>query len=81
MSYSKRDNVTGQVIRLSCDRGKTWSKEMYISSPLNTSDGDLGYPATAQYKDGTFITVFYQRWESDTKPSLMRSLWKLTEKK
>lgn len=75
-TYSKRRDGTGQCIRVSSDGGATWGGEMYISSPDNDRDGDLGYPATAQYPDGSFITVYYQRWGRDRKTSLMRTLWK-----
>lgn len=79
ITYSKRADITGQVIRLSGDGGKTWSDEQYISRPLSETDGDLGYPASAQYKNGNFITVFYQKYETDAKPSLLRTLWKLED--
>jgi len=76
ITYSKRGDITGQVIRLSFDRAETFSAEQYISRPLSENDADLGYPATAQYSDGSFITVYYQKFEEDVKPSLMRTIWK-----
>ena len=77
MSYSKRKASTGQYIRLSDDNGETWDSERSLSRPRSASDTDLGYPATAKYSDGTFITVYYQKWKTDSKPSLMRTLWQL----
>lgn len=75
-TYSKRKDGTGQCIRVSRDGGANWSEETYISSPADPTDGDLGYPATAAYPDGSFITVYYQRWGKDKKTSLVRTLWR-----
>jgi hypothetical protein len=36
----------------------------------------LGYHATAAYPDGSFITVYFQRWGKDKKTSLVRTLWR-----
>ncbi len=80
MSYSKRKDNTGQFIRFSGDGGESWADEICISSPGRVGDVDLGYPATARYSDGNFITVYYQRTDQDVKPALMRTLWKLTNK-
>ncbi len=79
MTYSKRSNTTGQVVRFSYDNGDKWTRELYVSRPASSTDTDLGYPATAQYSDGSFITVYYQKWESDSKPSLMRTLWQFKQ--
>ncbi|MBO7360310.1 MAG: exo-alpha-sialidase [Clostridia bacterium] len=78
MSYSKRKDTTGQCVRLSTDGGASWGKEYYLSRPAGTADSDLGYPATARYSDGSFITVYYQKWKNDRKPCLMRTLWTLS---
>ncbi len=75
-TYSKRRDGTGQCVRISRDGGDTWSDETYISSPCNPDDPDLGYPATAQFADGSFITVYYQRVGTDRKTSLLRTLWR-----
>ncbi len=80
MAYSKRKDSTGQYIRLSYDCGETWQPERSLSRPRSATDADLGYPASAKYSDGTFITVYYQKWNTDSKPSLMRTLWKLVPK-
>ena len=77
LSYARRASPTGQCVRFSVDNGDSWSSEFFVSRPSSSTDADLGYPATAQYSDGTFITVYYQRWQSDATPSLMRTLWKI----
>ena len=79
MSYGRRKNPTGLCVRFSSDRGLSWGEEHFISRPLSPDDNDLGYPATARYPDGTFITVSYRKWENDRKPSLVRSLWRIRE--
>jgi len=76
ITYSKRADVTGQCARRSTDGGVSWSEEFYISRPNSETDFDLGYPATAQYADGSLITVYYQKFGSDRKPSLMRTVWR-----
>ncbi len=77
LSYARRGSPTGQCVRFSVDNGDNWSQEFFVSKPASSSDADLGYPATAQYSDGTFITVYYQKWQSDATPSLMRTLWEI----
>ena len=76
LTYAKRKYTTGQCVRFSSDSGETWTDETYVSKPVSAGDWDLGYPATAQYADGTFITVYYQRWQDDTKPSLICRKWR-----
>lgn len=81
LSYSTRTKEEkGEHFRVSTDGGKTWSEDETLSTVQNPdtyNTADIGYPMTAEYSDGTFITVYYQICDGDTTPSLCRTLWKM----
>lgn len=43
------------------------------------SNGDLGYPASVQLKDGTIWTVYYEIDQPGEKPCLMGTHWRLKD--
>ena len=61
----------------STDGGKTWSEEKAIS-PASPSP-DCGYPSSVELSDGSVLSVYYQRYESDDYCSILYSKWTLDE--
>jgi photosystem II stability/assembly factor-like uncharacterized protein len=55
LSYCDRRDG-GIETRLSADHGKTWTP---VRRLFQTGPGDRGYPSTAEWKPGQFLTVFY----------------------
>ena len=57
MTYGHRRDPWGWQARVSADEGRSWSEPIlkYTCKPT-----DLGYPATAQRKDGKLVTVWYE---------------------
>ncbi|MEO6906804.1 MAG: sialidase family protein [Abditibacteriaceae bacterium] len=71
-SVGYRRNPKGNQIAISEDNGRSWSKSM----PINTdsdgdfvipsdSDGDFGYPSTVELSPGCFLTLWYDKLNSD----------------
>lgn len=59
LTYGYRQPEYGQRARLSYDNGETWGEEIILTK--DGLDWDLGYPASVESKDGSLITVYYQR--------------------
>ena len=76
LSYARRELPYSERARVSYDEGKTWSEEIILS---NSSNNDIGYPATVELKDGSLLTVYYQRYESDEQTSILYTKWHLDE--
>jgi len=59
LGYAYRSKYGSRIcLRLSSDRGKTWSHEI----PLRTGDGatnDVGYPRMVQREDGKLLMTYY----------------------
>ena len=55
LTYGNRRDG-GIETRLTADEGKTWSAPQRL---FTTGPGDMGYPSTAQLRDGKLVTVFY----------------------
>ena len=74
-TYGRRWGDSGEYACLSDDGGRTWDvkNEIKLAGHWN---GDLGYPASVQLKDGTVLTVFYQADKKDEKPCLIGTLWR-----
>ena len=79
MSYSRRAAPCGNRAIISYDCGKTWSQEIYLSQTWNPEDTDLGYPATVELEEGSFVTVYYQRYLLDSFPSFLYTKWSIGE--
>ena len=77
MSYARRVEPLGEYVRISLDGGKTWSEEKAIS-PASPSP-DCGYPSSVELSDGSVLSVYYQRYESDDYCSILYSKWTLDE--
>ncbi|MBR4206412.1 MAG: exo-alpha-sialidase [Clostridia bacterium] len=76
-SFGRREVPFGERALISYDGGETWADECVLSE---TEPGDLGYPATAELPDGSLVTVYYQRAESDGFTSLLWTKWSLPKR-
>jgi len=65
---------------VSYDLGKTWEEEYVLHNAKNERDWDLGYPSTVELRDGSLMTVYYQKYEDDKKCSILCTKWRLAEK-
>jgi hypothetical protein len=76
-SYGYRREPFGQRVMFSKDDGKTWDKDYILRDDGN--DGDLGYPATVELKNGSLLTVYYQAEQGRSNCVIMQSIWELPE--
>ncbi|MBR2948792.1 MAG: exo-alpha-sialidase [Lachnospiraceae bacterium] len=76
--YGRRKEPFGEMVMFSTDKGQTWDCDYYIYP--DAPHPDLGYPATVELKDGSLLTVYYQRKEGQTNCVIMQSTWELPEK-
>ena len=76
-TYGYRHEPYGQRVIFSKDEGRTWIHDMPLRD--DGPDGDLGYPATAELKDGSLITVYYQKAEAGENTSILYTHWNLPE--
>ena len=68
-----RRDPKGNQISISEDNGKSWSKGM----PINIdSDGDFGYPSTVELSPGCFLSLWYDKLNSD-QAHLRLARWRL----
>ncbi|MBO4217495.1 MAG: exo-alpha-sialidase, partial [Clostridia bacterium] len=61
MSYACRSGNYGIRARISEDGGETFGEEIKLTE--NAPSPDLGYPAAVERKDGSLLTVWYEREE------------------
>ena len=73
MSYGHRRNPLGNQARVSNDEGKTWSAAMVISGDGHS--GDLGYPSTVEFADGSLLSVWYERMKNSPNAILRQADW------
>lgn len=59
LTYARREAPYAQIARISRDSGTTWSEEIVLRE--DGPDWDLGYPCTAENKNGELVTVYYQK--------------------
>jgi len=79
MTYGRRQSpIYGQRVRISYDGGETWSEETELTNHVPC---DHGYPATVELKDGSLLTVYYQRYGDDPYCSILYTKWELSEAK
>lgn len=75
MTYGHRRKPFGNQARVSADDGATWSEPMILSG--DGAGYDLGYPSTVQVEDGSFVTIWYERFADNPRAQLRQALWKL----
>lgn len=73
MSYGHRRKPLGNQARFSRDEGKTWSEAVIISG--DGPSGDLGYPSTVELKNGSFLTVWYEKMKGNEHAVLRQATW------
>lgn len=78
-SYGYRLEPFGQRFMLSYDNGDTWETDYILRDDAHS--GDLGYPATVELKDGSLLTVYYQKPAGLDNTVIMQSIWRLPERK
>lgn len=76
MSYGYRRQPFGNQARVSEDDGQSWSDPLAISA--DGTSGDLGYPSTAQLRDGSLVTVWYEKLKDSPRAVLRLAHWRLT---
>jgi sialidase-1 len=75
MTYGYRRKPFGNRARISADEGRTWSSEMVVSS--DGVSGDLGYPSTVELKDGSLLSVWYERVSGNANAVLRQVRWRI----
>ena len=73
-AYGFRQPPYGIRVMLSEDNGNSWQKDMPLWEGVSS---DLGYPATAQLPDGSLLTVFYAKDDTDGPAVIKQVKWKL----
>ena len=76
MSYGHRRGPLGNQARVSHNHGQSWSDPLILSS--DGSSGDLGYASTTQLDDGSFLTVWYERFQNSPFAQLRQARWRLS---
>ena len=71
--YGYRQAPYGIRAMLSRDGGETWETDWILDDECD--NGDLGYPATVELKDGSLLTVYYQNVNGVSR--IMQRVWKL----
>ena len=59
LAYGRRVGPMGIRVRVSRDNGYTWSEELVLRD--DGLDWDLGYPTTAENRNGELVTVYYMK--------------------
>lgn len=78
LTYGYRIFPFGQRARISYNYGESWGEEIVLRD--DGLNWDLGYPATCELKDGSLITVYYQREKEDLHTGIYYTIWKLPKK-
>lgn len=79
LSVGKRVVPYGQYVRVSYDKGHTWSEDTLISP--ESAFTDQGYPSTVELSNGDLLTVYYQKVPGDDYCSVLYTRWSLDELK
>ena len=76
VTYGRRLPPYGERACISRDSGATWDTENEVVI-CDAPNSDLGYPASAQLKDGSILSVYYQIDQPGEKPCLMATGWRI----
>lgn len=76
LAYSRRIAPMGEYVRISLDKGKTWSDDVRIAEVL---DWDHGYPTSVELDNGDIFTTYYARCVDDDFNSVHSVRWRLSE--
>jgi len=77
VTYGYRYEPYGERACISSDGGRTWHYDREIILRDDAPSGDLGYPATHPFEDGTALTVYYQQENPGEKTCLMTTRWEI----
>lgn len=72
-SYGYREKPYGIRLMMSRNEGKTWDSDYILEQ--EAENGDLGYPASVELKDGSLMTVYYQK--TGGQAQLFTRFWKM----
>ncbi len=75
MPDGRKTGISGVFACFSYDNGKTWDVKNEIILSLCDAD-DLGYPSSVQLKDGSIVTVYYQKTKNGRFADLVYTKWK-----
>ena len=73
-SYARREAPYSIRAVVSRDGCRSSGEEIILSE---ADCLDLGYPVTVELEDKSLLTVYYQRYGSDKRTSIMYTKWKL----
>ncbi|HSI10573.1 MAG TPA: sialidase family protein [Chthoniobacter sp.] len=76
MTYGYRRAPFGNQARISSDAGRTWSEPLTIYG--DGAGGDLGYPSTVEFEDGSLLTIWYEHMKDSPYAVLRQARWKIT---
>ena len=76
-SFGRRVAPYGQFVRVSYDKGLTWSEDVKVGADTDVTD--QGYPSTVELSNGDLLTAYYQRCPGDDYCSIMWSRWSLSD--
>ncbi len=74
-TFGRRLPPFGERAVVSYDGGETWSDQYILFD--NASNPDLGYPSSVELPDGRILTAYYQKYEGDSKCSVLQTIWEL----
>ena len=74
--YARRVEPQKILAMVSTDGGDSWQKDLELADCVNW---DCGYPATAERKDGSFLTVYYAHDSLDGPAVIKQVVWKIKE--
>jgi hypothetical protein len=74
LTYGFRDAPSGIRAVLSRDQGETWETEIVLRD--DGGNHDIGYPRSAQRKDGSVVTVYYYNDSPDGERYIAATIWK-----
>lgn len=76
LTYGHRKPPYSQRACLSYDEGRTWDIQNEIIL-THSPNGDMGYPATVQLRDGSLLTVYYQSPGNGQPTNILSTHWRL----
>ena len=59
LTYGERNKPYGVQAMISSDEGKSWEHRERVMLAWDGDHGDLGYPVTAELRDGKLATIYY----------------------
>ena len=73
VTYGYRSEPYGMRARISRDSGRTWDKEIVLST--DGAKWDLGYSRSVQRADGKVVTVYYNTTAENPEQHIVAAIW------